>query len=167
MTKSFSKGCNTYPLRIMAMLFMSCHQAKSLLLPLRMLWTVWISGLIVTHGATPLPPIFTTTKAGGEFILVVFGVGSCRAVIAWPILMIRVTYCECSSPNEGKVSKKLPCRWTSMVSRTESDWREGQPKKISSVLGVQVLFLICIMSPQKIKIKENPRENFVNREPCY
>jgi hypothetical protein len=95
---------------------------------------------------------FQYLTLGGEFILVVFGVGSYRAVIAWPILMIRVTYCECSSPNEGKVSKKLPCRWTSMVSRTESDWKEGRPKKISSILGVQVLFLICIMSPGLSKV---------------
>ena len=47
---------------IMETLFLSCHQVKSLLLPLRMLWTIWISGSMVKHGAAPLPPIFTTTK---------------------------------------------------------------------------------------------------------
>jgi hypothetical protein len=44
----------------------------SLLLPLRTLWTVWISGSMVTHGAAPSPPIFTTTKAsllGSPYVL--------------------------------------------------------------------------------------------------
>jgi hypothetical protein len=35
----------------------------SLLLLLRILWTVWISDSMVTHGAAPSPPIFTTAKA--------------------------------------------------------------------------------------------------------
>jgi hypothetical protein len=51
------------PLRMMATLFFSCRQVLSLLLPLRTLWTVWISGLMVTHGAAPSPPIFTIAKA--------------------------------------------------------------------------------------------------------
>jgi hypothetical protein len=38
-------------------------QVVSLLLPLRTLWTVWISGSMVIHGAAPSPPIFTTAKA--------------------------------------------------------------------------------------------------------
>jgi hypothetical protein len=35
----------------------------SLLLPLRTLWTIWISGSMVAHGAAPSPLIFTTAKA--------------------------------------------------------------------------------------------------------
>jgi hypothetical protein len=63
MIKSLITKCSTYHLCIMAMLFLSCHQVMSLLLPLRTLWTVWISGSMVTHGAAPSPPIFTTAKA--------------------------------------------------------------------------------------------------------
>jgi hypothetical protein len=35
----------------------------SLLLHLRTLWTIWISGSMVTHGIAPSPLIFTTAKA--------------------------------------------------------------------------------------------------------
>jgi hypothetical protein len=53
MTRLLITKYNTFYLRIMAMLFLSCHQFKSPLLLLRTLWMVWISGLMVTHGAVP------------------------------------------------------------------------------------------------------------------
>jgi hypothetical protein len=62
MTRLHITKCNIYHLRIMAMLFSNCRQVMSPLLLLRTLWTVWISGSMVTHGAAPSPPIFTTVK---------------------------------------------------------------------------------------------------------
>ena len=47
----------------MVMLFLSFRQVVSLHLFIRILWTVWISGLMVKHGAAPSPPIFTIAKA--------------------------------------------------------------------------------------------------------
>jgi hypothetical protein len=47
----------------MAMSSLSCRQVVSQLLLLRTLWTVWISNLMVTHGAVPSPSIFITAKA--------------------------------------------------------------------------------------------------------
>jgi hypothetical protein len=59
----------------MAMLFLGCRQFMSLLLPLKILWIVWISGLLVTHDAVPSPPIFVTTKAsllGSPYVLAIW-----------------------------------------------------------------------------------------------
>ena len=53
MTRLLITKCNISHHHIMVMLFLSCPQVVSLLLPLRTLWTVWISGLMVTHGAIP------------------------------------------------------------------------------------------------------------------
>jgi hypothetical protein len=67
----------------------------SLLLPLRTLWTVWISGLIVTLGAAPSSPIFTKTKASL--------LGSLCVLASW-FVTIRIVTSSLDPPSAMRLS---------------------------------------------------------------
>ena len=61
MIKLLITRCSTYLFRKMMMLFLNCCQVVSLLVPIRALWTIWISSSIITHGSVP-PSKFTIVK---------------------------------------------------------------------------------------------------------